>query len=237
MGRCPRPGRAPATNLDPIAGQGDFVPPRYPKTSTDVLVAYDPSSENYSLPLTTPGIRVTHKGWHLGGVRVGPNRSTGDHWLWKASPTVANFVDGLGSFILDYETGTKVRPYAGTVAMAAGRSIIYGYHGEFFHGAGNASQWMHFYDDGLFVGQFGTPYDPNYEVSPAGAVPGSSALPYFPSLVMVDHDNNEAAAGSGETYLWSNDLSSNAGVVRWHILGANQIQEMSGTVKLGGKST
>jgi|GEM_PF-713942 len=222
------PAYASATNLDPIAGFGQN---RYPITSSNVLVAFDPSSINWSIPPGS-GVRVDHVGWHLGGLSLTPGNN--HHWLWKVSPTnVDTDIDGLGSFLVEHANGTTV-PYSGTTVVAAGRNIVYGYHEEGYHDGGNASQWMHFYDDGLFVGQFGTPYDPRYEGTGAGAVPGSTALMYFPSMVMVDANNNEAAPGTGETYIWTNTLSSHSGVPRWHIAGANQIQEMTGTVSPGG---
>ena len=227
-------GHAPATNLDPIAGAGDIAPPRHPKTSSNVLVSFDPSSENYILPPQSGGHRVDHLGWHLGGLKVVQPPNETDHWLWRVSPTILTDLDGLGSFLVEHAPDGTTRPYAGTAVMASGRNIVYGYHEEFYHNSGNASQWMHFYDDGLFVGQFGTPYDPTHEVSLSGAVPGSTALMYFPSMVEVDANNNEAAPGTGEIYIWTNTLSSHCGVPRWHIVGANQIQEMTGTVSLGG---
>ena len=224
---------APATNQDPIMGPGYFVPPRHPKTSTNVLVSFDAGPQGSCLPYQqqSPPCLVEHNGWHLGGLSTDPAHN--DHWLWRVSPTISDLtgadLDGLGSFLIEHDGDGHVRPYPGTVVVAAGRNIVYHYHEEFYHNSGNASQWMHFYDDGLFVGQFGTPYDPRYEVSGAGAVPGSTALTFFPSMVMVDSTNNEAAPGTGETYIWGNTLSSHSGVTRWHIVGANQIQEAIGT--------
>ena len=230
---------ASATNQDPIMGPGYFVPPRHPKTSTNVLVSFDAGPQGFCLPYQqAPQCIVEHTGWHLGGLKVAQPPNQTAQWLWRVSPTISDLtgadLDGLGSFLIEHDSGGHVRPYPGTVVVAAGRNIVYHYHEEFYHNSGNASQWMHFYDDGLFVGQFGTPYDPQNEVTGAGAVPGATALTFFPSMVMVDSSNNEAAPGTGETYIWGNTLSSHSGVIRWHIVGANQIQEAIGTVALGG---
>jgi hypothetical protein len=235
---------APATNEDPIIGPGYFVPPRHPKTATNVLVAFDAGPQGYCLPYhQTPQCMVEHDGWHLGGLKISQPPNQTQRWLWEVSPTISDLhgadLDGLGSFLIEHDDSIPpiIRPYAGTVVVAAGRNIVYHYHEEFYHNSGNASQWMHFYDDGLFVGQFGVPYDPVHEVSGAGAVPGSSALTFFPTMVMVDSSNNEAAPGTGETYIWGNTLSSHSGVIRWHIVGANQIREAMGMIALGETGT
>lgn len=179
-------------------------------------------------------------GWHLGGIAAGDSR-----WAWEASPATTVYpLDGLGSFFLDFSSDKTscgqflLQPYAGGVVMAGGRNVIYSYHGEFFRGAGFASQWMHFFDDGLFVGQFGTPYDPTHEVTAYGARPGLAVSPVHPTLVRVDADNNEALGNTpADTYIWADDASAHSGTIRWHVLGADQILEKIGTVPYGSAGT
>jgi len=109
--------------------------------------------------------------------------------------------------------------------QAIDRNVIYGYHGEFFRGEGQAGQTMHFYDDGLFVGQFG-------EASPGhsayqGALPGFAGNGHCPNLVKTT---------TGDYYLWVNDESDH-GPQRWHFVNARNIREQIGIGALGGKIT
>ena len=46
--------------------------------------------------------------------------------------------------------------YGGGLCDAAGRNIVFTYKGEFWSNS-QANQLMHYYDNGLVVGQFGTP--------------------------------------------------------------------------------
>ncbi len=148
---------------------------------------------------------------HLGGITVGST-----NWLWEASPAVA-YMNGTGN----YEISNGVN-YAGNTLQAIDRNVTYGYHGEFFRSEGEACQNMHFYDDGLFVGQFGeaTPGHSAYE----GALPGSAGNAYSPTFVK---------GTNGEYYYWVNDESSH-GPQRWHFLNARNIRELTGSGTQGG---
>lgn len=172
-----------------------------PVTSSGVLVSYDQSLNN---------------GFHLGGVQVG-----GSSWLWRAMPAVTNNVpiDGLGS----YDIGNGVS-YGGNTAMAVGRHIVAGYHGEFWNQT-QAGQFMHFYDNGLFIGQFGVPGIGWWNAAD-GALAGFAGNGFNPSFVKT---------ADGEHYVWVNDESAH-GVQRWHIVGANNIREWSGSGTLGGNA-
>lgn len=188
---------------DPVPRCCSFGGMRTPITSSGVLVSLDQSKNN---------------GWHLGGVKVGDNK-----WLWKASPAInSNFpIDGLGS----YGIGDGVH-YGGNVAMALGRNIVYGYHGEFW-AQSQANQFMHFYDNGLFVGQFGKPGRSAEGFLPRGEVSaGFAGNSFSPELVSVN----------GELYMWVNDESAH-GPQRWHLVGANDIRELSGSGRLGNSIT
>jgi hypothetical protein len=173
--------------------------PAFPDTSDGVLVFFNPGQS---------------PGYHLGGVRVG-----GDGWQWRASPSGRWTLDRAGDITsLDgtFELGRGVQ-YPGSIVTTSGRQIVYGYHGEAWNG-GQADQWMHYFDDGLFVGQFGAPVYPAQNKVFAKA--GAAGNAFSPQLVTVN----------GEVYLWHNDESVHAGVHRWHLVGANQIRELEAPI-------
>jgi hypothetical protein len=174
-----------------------------------------------TFPITDSGIVVsftpgTSKGFHLGGIRPGDNR-----WLWRGSPSGNWDVDDHGQIARKdgrYEVGNGVH-YPGNVVMASGRQIIYGYHGEAWRG-GQANQWVHFLDNGLFVGQFGRPWVPA-KGDPGPAVAEASGNSFSPQLVTVN----------GQLYLWHNDESGHAGVHRWRIDGADRVQVLEARIE------
>jgi hypothetical protein len=99
----------------------------------------------------------------------------------------------------------------------------YGFPGEFFH-SGEASQWLHFHDSGLFVGQFGTPniafVDGGIMAAVQYALNGTSGNAYAPTLVV---------GTDGLVYLYHNDENAHDGVHRWHLRGAADIKLQRGT--------
>ena len=188
----------------------------------------NPFASQWQLPITASNDIVVFDqdrlstGWHLGGVPIG-----GNHFRWRASPTVTSDVpmDGLGSF----DVGDGVT-YAGNKVVAEGHNIFYGYHGEFWNQR-EASQYMHFYDDGLFVGQFGTTGDIYSPLSPTPST--DSAIPGF-----AGNSYNPAIARNGDdVYYYTNDEHEHGGINRWHILGLDAINEMSATIPMGGNGT
>ena len=173
-------------------------------TSSDVVVVYDSSrrTENATPPVPPhPG----GSGYHLGGVRRG-----GNTWLWRAMPTFGP-MDGKGG----YDSWVE---YGGNYHMVSGRNIFAGFHGEFFQDAGQAGQFMHYYDNGLFVGQFGQPLLFGVVVNP----PGGSGNNFNPALVEVGSD----------LYLYHND-EPGRGSHRWKTVGASAIQELSSGITIG----
>jgi hypothetical protein len=182
-------------STDPVPRDDSFGNMRATISSNNILISFDQSLNN---------------GWHLGGIRVG-----GTNWLWKASPAVA-IMNGLGT----YEISNGVT-YAGNTVQAVDRNVIYGYHGEFFRGQGQAGQTMHFYDDGLFVGQFGEASPGHYAYE--GALPGFAGNGHSPNLVKTS---------TGDYYLWVNDESDH-GMQRWHLVNTRNIREQAGTGALG----
>jgi hypothetical protein len=186
---------APQGSTDPVPrGSGDGNV-RETISTNNVLISFDQSLNN---------------GFHLGGIIVGTS-----NWLWEASPAVA-YMNGCGT----YEISNGIQ-YGGNDVQAVGRNVIYGFEGEFFRGQGQACQLMHFYDDGLFVGQFGeaTPGHSAYE----GAWPGIASNGECVNLVQTTN---------GDYYLWVNDEAEH-GSQRWHLVNARNIREQSGFGTLG----
>jgi len=183
--------------------------PRFPVTSSNLMVSFNGN--------------VTSTGRHLGAVPAG-----GTTWQWLASPSVATaYYETYAGQDGSFSNGNGVQ-YAGNQVHALDRNVIYGYHGEFYNG-GQANQFMHFRDDGLFLGQFGTVSNPSILYANYGQAGNSFSL----SMVKVN----------GETYFWHNDESNHAGVHRWKLTGANNVGELAAsgtlgtTVALGGSST
>ncbi|MGO8701861.1 MAG: Ig-like domain repeat protein [Limisphaerales bacterium] len=187
---------APDGATDPVPRCCSFGNVRAAISSNNILISFDQSLNG---------------GWHLGGINVG-----GNAWLWKASPAVA-YMNGCGT----YEISNGIT-YGGDTVEAIDRNVIYGFHGEFFRGQGQAGQGMHFYDDGLFVGQYGeaSPGHSAYE----GSLPGFAGNGHCPNLTKTP---------TGDYYLWVNDESDH-GPQRWHFVNARNIREQSGTGILGG---
>ena len=153
--------------------------------------------------------------FHLGAARVGSST-----WSWQASPKGA--LDGLGSF--QTRSQDPAIHYGGNVALSAGRSVLYGYHGEFYTDLGNgrvgqANQFMHFLDNGLFVGQFGVASTR----SNGTPVPGLSGNAFSPWLVTTN----------GRTFLYHNDESTWGGVHRWELQGLEGLVELSASGERG----
>jgi FlgD Ig-like domain len=163
---------APNGATDPVSrgfGGGDE---RTTISTNNVLISFDQSLNN---------------GWHLGGIKVGST-----NWLWKVSPT--GDLNGCGNYEID--NGIT---YAGNNLEAIDRNVIYGYNGEFFRNSGQAAQYMHYYDDGLFVGQFGESSIQHLVYD--GAIPGFAGNDGCPVLMKTT---------KGDYYLWANDESSHA---------------------------
>lgn len=184
---------------DPYYHDVPLIPPMneaiYPRTSRGIIVSFDPGAS---------------KGFHLGGIEPGV-----DTWLWRASPSGSWSLTPQGTVEPRdgrYETDDGAQ-YLGNVALAAGRNIVYGFHGEGWRG-GEANQFLHFYDDGLFIGQFGNPWIPRTQTERDSSLPATAGNAFSPQLVEVH----------GKLYLWHNDESAHSGVHRWRIDGAEDIK-------------
>jgi len=199
------PVAATAPTLPPLTFTG-VVGARFPVTASGKVVYFNAAVDAGS-------------GFHLGAVDRG-----GNAWRWRASPSGP--LDGLGTFQTKKDDTTL--QYGGNLVHANGRSIVYGYHGEYFtdllnHRQGEANQFMHFLDDGLFVGQFGVASTR----ATSAAQPGLSGNAFSSTLLAV----------GGQTYLFHNDESTFGGVHRWRLQGANDIQELSASGATGAALT
>lgn len=180
------------------------MPPRFPLTGSGNVVFFDQSVAG-------------NEGFHLGAAKAGA-----DQWLWQASPTGA--LDGKGSF--QTRAIDKSIQYGGNAVWANGRHIVYGYHGEFYKdlqtgGVGQANQFMHFDESGLFIGQFG---QPTTRPAPANMA-GLSGNAFSPTLVR----------DGPRLYLYHNDESVHGGIHRWRIDGWDDVGELRGSGAPGGR--
>lgn len=147
--------------------------------------------------------------FHLAGVREGASR-----WLWRASPSSGRFDLAQPDGVFD-----NSKPwYAGMAVSGIGSQIVYNYHGEGWHNEGQVNQFLHWYRDGLFVGQFGVPRLRGIAPGAAG-VAGNSL-----SIQLVE--------AGGATYLWHNDENEHYGLHRWHLDGVEWIRELTGRGRL-----
>lgn len=182
---------------DPLPNAPAFTDDHAYISSSNILVSYNTANSN--------------KMWHVGGMNIG-----GTQWLWKSGRVGS--INRKGAYDLDH--GSQ---YQGDVVNVQGRNIVCGFHGEFWNQA-QAGQFMHYYDDGLFVGQFGnSSYGYSFGV---GNIPGFAGNGLSPVMCTVN----------GEVYLWVNDESCN-GPQRWHLVGANNIHEQAATITLNGSGT
>ncbi|MGA0556495.1 PA14 domain-containing protein [Larkinella sp. VNQ87] len=172
-------------------------------TSSGILVSFDGSAS-------------TDK-YHLGGLKSG---QTG--WVWKTA--YATHTNYTGPFPADgrFDVGNGMgngKNYAGNIAMTVDRHIIWGYNGEFWRNS-QTNKWNHVYDNGLFVGQFGTtgPEVQN-ENAPAAGMAGNS---FQGQLVKL---------ADGRVYLYHGDESYHSGLHRWLISGLNTVREQVVSVR------
>ncbi len=175
--------------------------PRLPMTLSNKVVFFDNSYKR--------------AGMHLGGIDLGASTT----WAWEASPGIgaSSPVDlqiplwGDGS----YDAFQDIQHPGGGVD-ASGRSVVYVYTGQFWAGMG-AQQLMHFYDDGLFIGQFGTPG--SAAASPTVIPPGAAGNPQMPAMTVFN----------GKTYLYVTDENQHGGIHRWRLDGLDTVAELSGS--------
>lgn len=168
-------------------------------------------TQNGTMVTFSPG---RSKGFHLGGLRPATQG-----WAWRASPSGSWETGPEGQLLTRdgrYDLGHGVN-YAGNTLMTSADSILYGYHGEAWNG-GQANQWMHFHESGLFIGQFGEPAYAHQ--SKIAARPATAGNAFSPSLTQVGQ----------QLYLWHNDESIHGGLHRWEISGMGSIRWLEAPV-------
>lgn len=203
--------RVPMTSGSPYSRAGvhtGVVGPRFPKTASGRVVFFDQSV-------------CCSLNFHLGAAAL-----NGTSWLWLASPSGP--LDGVGAYQTRGIDGTV--NYGGTVVVASANHIVYGYRGANFTDTKNgkigyANQFMHFDDNGLFLGQFGEAT--TQTVRPIGAQLASDPM----SLTLV-----QESAG-GPLYVYSSDESGHGGIHRWKLNGASAVSYKTGSVLAGGTVT
>ncbi len=173
----------------------------WPQASTDgILVTYNTEP-------ATPG-----EDHHVGGVQIG-----GTDWIWKASPgELIAAPDGQGTFP-DNSSGND-----GIAALVEGSNIFEGYSGMY---GGFSSQWMHWSEDGLLIGQFGQACNP--PPTDGSLWPGCAG-----NIATMS-----TASANGNIYLYNSDENYHPGIHQWTISGLSSIHEISGTAQLGGTVT
>jgi len=166
---------------------------------------------------TSGGLYVTYNtspataglDYHLGGVASGRT-----DWSWKASPgAMLTTPDGHGTF----SDANAFGGHNGIAALVEGSNIFQGYDGQY---ASFSSQWMHWSEDGLLIGQFGTPA---YQPTDGNHAEGSAGNIGTMSTVSVGSD----------IYLYNSDESIHPGVHQWKISNLDSIHELIGTTTLG----
>jgi hypothetical protein len=171
----------------------------------------------YPTEITSSNILVLNKGgrqvgetqsYHLGGFDL----ATGTV-KWKTALPTFDAYQGAFPDNGDYEVGNfGVNDGGqGDAGMAIEKNIFTHYYGEFWKN-GQTNRFNHYYDNGLFVGQFGTD---SYE-SPDKAATGMAGNAFSPVIVKVGSDY----------YMYHNDESHHGGTHRWKIsnLGSVALQ-------------
>jgi hypothetical protein len=220
-----------ANNSQSLMARGSMARPRLPTTASGLTVVFDADSH-------------VNGGFHLGAVRAGSaaaggggGGAPGAGWAWRASPyglwrevdNVTTLQPGNVSVNLRYINASDVDGrfgaagnfqkggFAGSVAMAAGAHVFYGFYGEGWYGS-EANQMLHFHESGLFVGQWGVPAAPYPEGNTIYASAGVAGNTFSPSLV-----RGTGADGLEHLYWLNNEEVEHGGVHRWRIDGADSV--------------
>lgn len=164
------------------------------------------TTSNRIISFNTQGADTTIPGsFHLGAIAV-----TGTNWLWRSSPGCKTLsladtgTNGDGSFSTVGYGGL-----CGVSVFADGQNVLYGFNGQY---APYSNQYLHFYDNGLFVGQFG--------------VNGDSTMPGTCGNVQ-----RMAMVRSGTTlYVYTTDENTHGALQRFSITGLDSIIEFAGAV-------
>jgi len=163
------------------------------------------------LRLDTGQLVSYNPGVHNGGMHLGMVNPATNQWQWQSMP--AGPFDGKGNF----DTNGW---YGGNRVMANGRNIVAGYNGEGWVNNGQANQFIHYYDNGLFVGQFGTP-----------SLNGGASTWPNPHGFSGNTISPFVTSHGTSLYIYAND-ESNRNLQRWQATGVDTIQVTSVNVSL-----
>ncbi|WEK37998.1 MAG: PA14 domain-containing protein [Candidatus Pseudobacter hemicellulosilyticus] len=186
--------------------------------NTNKLRTGEMTSTNVNLLFDGGGAADGYNNYHLGGIKTGATQ-----WLWRTALSTKK--DYTGPFPTDgsYDIGNNVE-YSGVSAMAAGRHIFWGYHGEFWKNS-QTNKWHHVYDNGLLVAQFGIT---GPEVAGRESYPEMAGNAFSAAIVRMNADS---------IYLYHNDEGHHGGIHRWLLSGLSTVQEqvIPVTFTVGGK--
>ena len=194
---------SPVTSTNPETNTGGrgMKGVLHPSTSTGLMIVSDTRGSG-RFP------------YHLGAIAEG-----GTDWKWKTARG-GRYFDGHGSV-------SAYCWYACNNAYVSGRHIILGAHGEGYidpyQRAGQAGQFLHYWDDGLMIGQFGSAL--NEPVPPpegSGVIARRAGNAFSPRLIQVGAD----------LYFWVNDEFSSSGLHRWKINNPASVSELTVSVNL-----
>ena len=208
---------------DPAVDSGRMAL-KVPKTASNYYVTYNPLGSQY----TSSGVSFwTSPNNHLGVVAPG-----GTSFLWENSPgAVVDVPDGLGTFEdTSSNTYQSYGGHDGIAAFAIGHDIIEAYDGQYGY---YSNQWMHYNDDGMFVGQFGVTVD-DYWARPARIdteLFGPEAAPGLAGNISVA----AMVSNAGTEYIYCTDEGYHAGIHRWHLSGS--VNEIQATVNPASDAT
>lgn len=174
-------------------------------TSSGSIVTF--STDNFST-----GVRGN--GYHVGLVK-------NNQWVARFSPATKTAYEGAFPDNGDYDIGNSAQ-YTGSHASSIDKSIFWGYNGEFWKGA-QTNKWNHFYDNGLFVGQFG--------------ITKPETIGDAPAIMAGNAKNFSVVQVGSDYYLYHCDESFHGGVHRWKISNLNSIQEQSISITKSGTPT
>ncbi len=190
--------------------------------STDETDGSNPDYDGvYTSPnaISSSGIYISFDGdgsntnkFHLGGIKAGEKT-----WKWKAAYSTHPEYEGVFPPDGRFDVGNGMGPdhkYAGSVAVTLDRNIIWGYHGEFWKNS-QTNKWNHFYDNGLFVGQFGTTRPQTNGSIAAAEMAGNS---FYASLIRLP---------DGRVFLYHGEENDHSGLHRWKVDGLNTIREQT----------
>ncbi|MBL7837373.1 MAG: choice-of-anchor D domain-containing protein [Bacteroidetes bacterium] len=183
-------GLAPSDSDSPL--NGTLSNPE--KTSGDMLILFDKS--------------YTNTGFHLAAVKKGSSE-----YAWKTCPSTSRTYTGAFPSDGAFDIGNNVE-YAGGMVLTADRNIFWNYIGEFWKNS-QTNKWNHYYDNGLFVAQFGITTPEAEKLDGHNSPRMAAGNAFSGGMVKVGNDY----------YIYHCDESVHGGIHRWKVSGLNTIQE------------